>query len=272
MYLALLSAFLILIAGYFLSRLGYSGSPLSNEEPTVPISAVSGQVSGLSNETATGTSDWLSQVQSLVPDTGQATTSSSSSVGSTATDKLAQSIYETYLGMQQSAQTGQAGTYPTLDELTAQNKVSITAIQYDPSKFTVVADTSDTVRAYALRIASTFSTYIPSGQENELQLIEKAGGAQDPTLVAALRNRAESYRAATQDFLSMPVPQSVLTLHVQMTNTLSYIAASATAMAQLYTDPLTAIAGMKKFQESATAFAQESAALSAYFQQMSGQL
>lgn len=257
------AALAIVALGYLVSAFLFSSRPTSyTSQPSLTASAPP-TATTTANETSP---DWQATIQAALPENlgGTATTTTAL----TPTQRLAQDILTTYLNLKQDSQTGGTSAM-SIQELVAKDAAGIRPPQYDAAQFTHVPETSGTTRAYASAYASILSQYVPIGKESDLELLQSAPtDTQDPSVTAELAKRTADYGAAVQGLLAIPVPESAVPLHVRLLNAVSAIASSTGAMSKLYTDPLTALAGVETYQNAALEFASVGSDLNAYFQAM----
>jgi Bacterial TSP3 repeat len=290
---------IIILSGYGVSK--YTRRPLSYEatsEPSNLLIAIATSTSStkILDSDSDGLPDWeevLWKTDPNVPDTDGDGTSDGEEVRTnhdpvkkgpddaltenaiisknieslTATQKMSRDILTAYIKLK--GQGGNVEDPPSLQEVITNNQVNITAAQYSPAEFKAVNDSPIIIQEYAKAITEIVDLYMKVGQQSELQTLQTSLEKEDQTAVGQLKTRSTNYKEAVKALLALSVPKSALLLHSDFTNTLSLMAEIVNAMSLMYTDPITSLAGLQKYQSTRLILADQFKDFNAYFTQQS---
>lgn len=115
-----------------------------------------------------------------------------------------------------------------------------------------VPTSAETTHAYGNEISSIMQRYSIEN-ESEVIILERALTADDPALLAPLSPIREVYQNIIRDTLETPVPDAFTDEHISYLNALEAIRTDIAAMEQAFTDPLLALARVRKYKDDAQA-------------------
>ncbi len=184
-----------------------------------------------------------------------AATTTTSSKDETATQALAREVFSDYMSLRK---TG-GNITPEIQEEIAANIIGRTtfgvssAKTYTQKDFRIDSSNSaDALRAYGNAMGQVILTNAPKNPENELIIIERAVDSQDPKDIAQLNAIITSYQNMLKGFLSVPVPSSAVSLHINILNNFSQVIEVDQGLAKLLKDPVITLAAVKRYQDVAT--------------------
>lgn len=159
----------------------------------------------------------------------------------------------------------------SIDALLSKNKPSLTATEYTPDQFQQKADDGASVRNYGIEVATLFNNYLSPNQKNEIEILAEVEKRNEEDIASELKQRGINYGILTAGMLKISVPKSALSIHTSLTNTLSMMSTLTDAMSKIFTDPVTALAGLEKYQETGLLLARDLNNLNLYLQSRGAQ-
>jgi type VI protein secretion system component VasA len=148
---------------------------------------------------------------------------------------------------------GMGNDVPTQDQITAAAAAQIKSQQASPSSYTaadltVVPVSDASLRAYGNGVMQALSAHPDASEQATLLSIDYAVEGGDKTQGAKLASIGAAYQAAATDLLAVPVPQTLVPLHLEVVNNLLSISATYADMQTVYSDPIRAMVGLKTYE------------------------
>ncbi|MFZ2253161.1 MAG: hypothetical protein WAW13_03240 [Minisyncoccia bacterium] len=119
-------------------------------------------------------------------------------------------------------------------------------------ELSIVSDSDEAIHAYGNEVAKIMKIH-SAGNKNEAAILQKALTTNDPSLLESLIPVHAAYEAYIVDTLSMEVPQSFVSIHIDLLNTYESILTDIEAMQMAFTDPLYSLARVKGYETDASA-------------------
>lgn len=147
---------------------------------------------------------------------------------------------------------GLGSDVPTQEKIVANALAKIEPSQevtlYSTSNLTIVPDSPETLRAYGNSFVTTVERYPGASLDNTLVTIGEAIDSNTQAKLAPLATIGAAYHNIAESLALLPVPQTLVPLHLQIVNNYARIAATYPDLQATLTDPLRGIGGLKLYQ------------------------
>lgn len=147
---------------------------------------------------------------------------------------------------------GLGGDIPTQEHIIAQATAQLpsggTKNTYSSGDLTVVAAGTDTLHTYGNAVVSALIKYPDTEPQKTLVIIGMATDTGDSSYLEGLLVLQREYAKLTGELLSLPVPQTLVPLHLQLVNGFAYAGSLYPDLATVFTDPLRALSALQAFQ------------------------
>ena len=142
---------------------------------------------------------------------------------------------------------------PTQDQIVAAAATQIKNQQASTSSYTaadvtIVPVSDASLRAYGNEVMQALSRHPDASEKATLLSIDYAVEGGDKTQGATLASIGADYKAAALDLLAVPVPQTLVPLHLEAINNLLSISATYTDMQTIGSDPVRGLVGLKAYE------------------------
>ncbi len=167
---------------------------------------------------------------------------------------LTDSIGKTILINLSSAQSqGMGDDVPTQDQIIAAATAQIKTEQasttsYTAADLTIVPVSDASLSAYGNGVMQALSAYPDASEQATLLSIDYAVEGGDKTQGPKLASIGAAYQAAAIALLAVPVPQTLVPLHLQIVNSFVSISATYADMQNVSSDPIRALVGLKTYE------------------------
>ncbi len=202
------------------------------------------QASGVASDTA------LVVPQSVLDDLA---TSSAPLPPPTATDKLAQNIFESYVSAKQSGVdiTSDVATQIANSVLSQSYTDSSSSKMYSLSDLNIktVASKQD-MKNYGNAVGTALSIPLPADGEFELQIFSAFAVSNDETTLSKLTENIDRYRKIISSLLAMPAPKTFTQAHLALVDAFSKVLYDVETMQNFPADPLGAQNAAQEYQTS----------------------
>ncbi|MFM2357574.1 MAG: hypothetical protein RJA61_311 [Candidatus Parcubacteria bacterium] len=165
----------------------------------------------------------------------------------TETDKFSRAFFEEYLSLKQ--KTGASVSPITQENIIKElleNQKPFTFTTYSESDLFVNQDIStQALKQYGNAVGKAFNNNpTPAGQKHEIDIFEAAITSERAQDLAGLSPIIDSYAGTLKNLLSIQVPKTALSLHLNLINSMSAVVESITAMRSFFDDPISALPGI----------------------------
>jgi hypothetical protein len=147
---------------------------------------------------------------------------------------------------------GLGSDIPTQDQLVAQAAAQIqqdkSAPAYQASDLTPSDQTPIALKAYGNAVMAAMAAHPKANYNDTLFALGYTTDSGDPAQIAKLASIQKEYRALAHDLALIPGPPTMMPLHLQIVNDLSYVADTYTSLEAAHDDPLKAIGGLQTYQ------------------------
>jgi len=139
----------------------------------------------------------------------------------------------------------------SIESILSKNTPELTTVIYSSSQFNTSPDDLVSVQRYATELAAMLNKYTSPTRKSELEILGQATEeSKEELVISQLAERSADYKTMAEAMLAMHTPKNALTMHVELANTLSTMAAVVGAMSKITSDPVTALAGIQKYPET----------------------
>ena len=146
---------------------------------------------------------------------------------------------------------GLGSDIPTQDQLVeaakAQINTTASAKQYAQADLTIVGQTPATLKAYGNGVMQAINAHPKAAYDAVVTAVAKAADTSDATTLAQLPAIQKEYAALASGLAQVPVPSTLIPLHLKIVNDMSLIAATLPDMGTVLTDPLRGIAALQSY-------------------------
>lgn len=137
---------------------------------------------------------------------------------------------------------------------------------YEASDFQVdTEETPEKIKNYGNAIATILKKPPVQKLEYEIDIVNRAETNQDPSELKKLDGNIAAYEKLKKDLLALSVPQSALSVHTALVNSVAAMAWSITGLKYILTDPLKALPGVAGYADNAQNFSIATEMLKNYF-------
>jgi hypothetical protein len=168
----------------------------------------------------------------------------------TVTDSVSRSLL---VNLTSAASQGLGSDIPTQDKLIAEAtrllNQSIKAT-YSTESLTVVPNTKENLRAYGNTLAEALQSHPGASVYDVYYSLGSAVDNNSKSDLAKLDTPRQAYQVLAESVLVIPVPQTLVPLHLQIANGFALAAENITQMQELGADPLLAAAGLQSFNST----------------------
>lgn len=203
-------------------------------------------------------SDWqaaLAQAQlnepqaPTAPDEGMVAKLNAGVQSSNLTQTLGKSLL---INLTAAQQQGLGDDIPTQDKLIAQaaNQIQTqsNAKVYTATNLTTVPQTKDSLHTYGNAIITTILKHPKANATQTLLDVGYASDYQSQKTLDAMAATGLEYKALAEDLSKIPVPQTLVPMHLQVVNDFAQMAAVFPDIQMTLKDPLRGLAGIQVFQ------------------------
>jgi hypothetical protein len=233
------------------------GAELITQPPanSAAVSAVTTPASNTNSENWQATLDAIeaenassSLGTTVAPDTVAEMLASAQS--SNITDSVGKSIL---INLSNAKSQGLGDDTPTQDQIVAAAAAQIANQQasttsYTANDVTVVPASNASLHTYGNNVMQALGAYPAASEQATLLSIDYAVEGGDNTQGAKLASIGAAYKAAAMALLAVPVPQTLVPLHLEMVNNLVSISATYADMQTISSDPLRGLVGLKTYE------------------------
>ena len=144
---------------------------------------------------------------------------------------------------------------PTQDKLIADAAAQVEptnpATTYSSADLTTVPQTNNSLHVYGNAVLKVFATHPDASANTTLLAIGYATDYRDASKLKAFPQIGDAYIALARDLAAVPTPQTLVPLHLQITNDIATMAATYPDMAVVIDDPLRGLKGFQEYQAKA---------------------
>jgi len=186
----------------------------------------------------------------------------------TETDQIAKDLIKGFIGLKQSDYLNSDNQEKLINSITEKrfNSVDYFSKKYDLSNLNIVVDSIENQESYfnnirnlLLKTSDLVDDTIVLG---EFIMKNKNGDVDD------LNKSLEIYKSIQTDLIKMDVIKKVSLIHVEVINIMSDIINNVTKMKYFYKDPVGAVVGLKKSQESKDLLVKKLVEIGNYLEEM----
>lgn len=123
---------------------------------------------------------------------------------------------------------------------------------YDQRDIIVISDTDEAIRAYGNRAANIITDNNVPDSRNESVILKNALDRQDEAVLEELIPLSQMYADMRDQYLNTPVPQKLVTQHLNLINSFNAIHNDIEGMRDTFDDPLYSLVRVKRYQDDVT--------------------
>ncbi len=202
--------------------------------------------------------DWKAQLDAIqaeapgLPDAPGADTVSTlleAAKTSNYTDTAARSLL---INLSSAQAQGLGSDIPTQEKLIASAASQVPPAKaektYTAQDLIVVAESKDSEKIYGNKVMVILGRHIGATSQATLYAIAKATDNNDASALSPLSAIQREYDALVTELAAVPIPATLVPLHVQILNSLSLTAATFDDMRLVLSDPLRGLLGIQQYQ------------------------
>lgn len=167
----------------------------------------------------------------------------------TETDKVARSIFSSYLKLKQSGNFNQDNLNIVSDKLISEQLRQYDEdIKYKEVDLKIIENSSANIEDYRRNLSNAINPMY-SIKENEILLILNIFNGKEPkSKLNDVLTYANIYKKISEDMLNITTPKDIANTHINMINTFNLIYKSLSGMANMESDPVVAIKSIDDIQ------------------------
>jgi hypothetical protein len=170
----------------------------------------------------------------------------------TENDMLSRQFFATIISLQQTGELNEE-TMNSVSESLGQNIVAVPIEDmYRSDMLTIQNDSSVANKAYYEAIGKLVNKYSDANIGSELTFIVQGLSDKDPQALYAAKTVADAYMSFGEEFLKIPVPRSLASIHLSTANNYEKTGQSIKGLSQTLSDPIVgmrAIVNYKKYSD-----------------------
>jgi hypothetical protein len=167
---------------------------------------------------------------------------------SNVTDSVARSLV---IKLTNAKAQGLGNDIPTQEQLIAEATAALDTDQapvYTKADLTSVAQTNDSLRLYGNKTMSTFARHTNAKASTVLLAVGQAVDYSDSKYLTGLSVVQADYVALAADLAVVPVPSTLVPLHLQLVNDIARMASAVGNLRFIVSDPLRGLTGLGNFE------------------------
>jgi hypothetical protein len=170
----------------------------------------------------------------------------------TLTDTFARDFFTQFMSLQQSGTkiTADNANQIASDYLKNKTLPNISARQYSAADLSLTDSDPTHLANYRDAITAVFGKYWPSGNTNELYIMQQAFTNSDTNALTGLSTIISAYQNTLSNTLALSVPKLAVSLHLNVINSLSTYIETLKMIQSAYTDPLSGLVGLNAYQNN----------------------
>jgi hypothetical protein len=182
------------------------------------------------------------------------------------TDQLSRTLFSQYIAAKGSGNLSDTDKQTIINTATGVI-MNATTSKYTLSDLIILTTVSSTVRhKYGNDLGQAFFTGTNQAKvENELVILDRAVKNSYQKVLAGLDPIIESYSKTISKMLLVSVPSDVVYTHLNLLNDLLAVKDGLQKIKSLFTDPITAVIGMREYQSGSANLVKDTADIKNYF-------
>lgn len=156
----------------------------------------------------------------------------------TQNELLSRQFFATIMSLQQTGQLDDTAIQSISEAVGQQISTTPIADVYASSMLNIKADSFDADLAYFTAYGNLLAKYKDADLGSELTLVSQGILNQDPQALYATQTVASAYRSFGRELIKIPVPSSVSTFHLALSNDYEKVANSIDGLTQVISDPI----------------------------------
>lgn len=201
----------------------------------------------------------------LATDTVQSKINSSIESDLSETDKFSRELFAKYLATKRDGQNINIDDYNQFLINAISNTSEATSTIYQESNLRKVDETKASIRNYGNTLGKLFADKAKEFPGNELMIFDEAIDKNDEKILNALESPINRYKSIRDEMLLMPIPASLVSIHLRMVNLTSLMIAGIENMKYIFSDPIKSTGGLSLYPNSIGMFVATMGELSDYF-------
>lgn len=173
----------------------------------------------------------------------------------TTTDVMSRTLMANYLAMRESGTLDNTSAQKLIDQTLAY--VENTEGQIKMSQLNIVADNGkQSIKEYGENLGDISQKNKLVGVEAEIKIITKAIESQNPSQIKELDSIIYTYKKIAGELIRMPVPETFLKAHLDLTNGVNNIATSLEKIKESVNDPIVGLSALQIYVKNITLLSQ----------------
>jgi phosphohistidine swiveling domain-containing protein len=202
--------------------------------------------------------DWQQSLQDIQTQSGISAPQApdpatvSAMVKAAQTANVTQSVGRTLLiNLENAKAQGLGDDIPTQNQIISDALTQVPQPQtklYTQQDLTVVNSSKDAEHTYANALMAALEKHQQASMQQTLVVVATATDQNDASGLSQLTAIETDYRALTKDIAAIPVPQTMVPIHLQILNDFAQITDSYPDMAEIISDPVLGLSGLQTYK------------------------
>ena len=200
--------------------------------------------------------NWRAELGNINVNLDKTKEEKASSTRETTTDIVSRSLVANYIALKQNGSLDNVSAQKLIDQT-----VSLTeqlGSQADlETKLNIIPDNGiQTMTNYGNDLGNILKSNRSERMKNELEIITQAIETRDQTKIDELDSIIVAYEQIAADLVKIPVPQTFVKAHLDITNGIKEMAISLKEIKNVFSDPINSLSSIQLYQEGVTIFTQ----------------
>jgi len=193
--------------------------------------------------------EFINAKKSVLAQNGGITKSSDDSKAITQNETLSQEFFAAIVSLQQTGSISDDSLKSISDAVGQRVVATPYADVYKMTDLKIIPDSSTANTAYYNAYNALVTKYQNEDMGSELTLISQGLGNNDPQALYAARTVGQAYVSFSTEFVKIPVPSSLVTIHLHMANDYDKIGQSIGGLTQILTDQITGMRAILSYKQ-----------------------
>jgi hypothetical protein len=191
----------------------------------------------------------------------------STSTPETATDTISRTLVANYLALKQSGTLNQTSVQKLIDQtINLTDELGSTATS--DTKLNIIPDNGrQSMIDYGENLGNILKNNKPKEPQKALDIFTQILQSENPSKLNELDDFTTTYEKISSEFVKMPVPQTFVKAHLDLTNSIKNGATALTKMKLVFSDPFKSLLAVQSYQNNITTFTQAMQAIILFLKQ-----
>jgi hypothetical protein len=211
--------------------------------------------------------NWQNELGGAVQNAEPVQTQESASVPETTTDTISKALMSNYLALKQSGTLDQTSTQKLIDQ-TVDYVGTSGSINIETPKLNIIPDNGrQSITDYGENLGNILKNNRPKEIIDERAIISDAVNSENSSKIDELGPVIAVYEKIASDLTKIPVPQTFVKAHIDMTNGAASMALGLQEVKVVFNDPVKGLAALQLYGKGLATFSQALKATSIFIDQ-----